>query len=265
MAPIQYIVDANCCEPHGLRCCWIVPDGVRHVTFEVWGGGGGGGSGGRQCNCCDTGEPGLGGAYARKSINVTPGDYYWVCAGNGGMWDEFTTSGRPLGNGCCNGINGGASYVIGVGLTNFCAEGGRGGRGDLSIGCYYWCGCNGYSSGTPGISATAYGYDYHAHSNNYTMGFTQEQSPYHHFKHAGNGAGPYGGGGGWNHSGGAYCTFTTYVGHNPWFPNSSQVESLWHGRIPGGGGAPYHSSHQCNCYNGGKSGTGAPGAVKITY
>lgn len=264
MAPIQYIVDANCCEPYGIRCCWVVPDGVRHVTFEVWGGGGGGGSGGNQCNCCQTGEPGLGGAYARKSVNVTPGDYYWVCAGNGGMAHDHPQSGVPVSN-CCNGISGGASYVIGVGLTNFCSEGGRGGRSDLGVQCYYWCGCNGYSSATPGISATAYGYDYHAHSNGYSMSYTQEESPYHHQKRAGNGAGPYGGGGGWNYSGGAYCAFTTYPGAENWRPSATLTETLWHGRIPGGGGAPYHNSHTCMCYNGAKSGKGAPGAVKITY
>jgi hypothetical protein len=97
------------------------------------------------------------------------------------------------------------------------------------------------------------------------MSYAQEESPYHHQKRAGNGAGPYGGGGGWNYSGGAYCAFTTYNGSNNWFPQATLTETLWHGRIPGGGGAPYHNSHNCSCYNGAKSGKGAPGAVKITY
>lgn len=262
--PIQYILDSNCCEVHGISCCWIVPDGVKHVTFELWGGGGGGGNAGTNCNCCQSGGPGMGGAYARKSINVTPGDYYYVCAGSGGMtYQEGEFTGAPV-NICCNGISGGNSFVIGVGLTNFCAEGGCGGRSDFGINCYSYCGCMFFSSGTPGISATAYGYDYHAHSNGGLMHlYADGGNPYTIKNWGGNGAGPGGGGAGYNHSG-MYNCWGGKMGDNSWGKYIGFPEPMMHGRIPGGGGAGQHFQSGCNC-NPGRSGPGAPGMVKITY
>ena len=57
------------------RMHWAVPTGSRIATFEIWGGGGNGGG----ARCCQQGIPGGSGAYARKTIKVTPGDTYVFC------------------------------------------------------------------------------------------------------------------------------------------------------------------------------------------
>ena len=95
---------------------WKVPSGASLATFEIWGGGGGGAA----AFCCQQGIPGGSGAYAYKSIKVTPGDCYVFC--------------NCLNHHCCNngpqaarvyGKRGGTTSVKGPGLTNFCAEGGN--------------------------------------------------------------------------------------------------------------------------------------------
>lgn len=97
------------------RAHWKVPKGARIATFEIWGGGGNGAG----ARCCQQGIPGGSGAYAYKTIKVTPGDYYIMC--------------NPINKHCCYysennhqcGYRGGKAYVTGNGLTNFCAEGGN--------------------------------------------------------------------------------------------------------------------------------------------
>lgn len=100
----------------GCMCNWCIPSGTLCcVTFEIWGGGGGGAG---AC-CCMQGTPGGSGAYAKKTIVGTSlaGCKYQLCVG-------LTTD---CAINCC-GILGCPTYITGYGLSNFCAEGGYGGR-----------------------------------------------------------------------------------------------------------------------------------------
>lgn len=113
----------------GCSTSWTVPEGVRTITFEAWGGGGAGA--GHCCHgCyCDMASCGSqGGVYARKTIcleagDFAPGDVYSLCMGDGGN----ANSGTGCWTACCDAPRGCASYVTGNGLDNFCAPGGRGG------------------------------------------------------------------------------------------------------------------------------------------
>ena len=108
----QYTPDDN--YGHGCICFWCAPAGTTSITFEIWGGGGGGAG---SC-CCQQGQPGGSGAYARKTVTGTlAGCCYSMCIGN-------ATSCVSV---CC-GYLGCQTYVTGYGLTNFCAEGGFGGK-----------------------------------------------------------------------------------------------------------------------------------------
>ena len=95
-------------------CCWKVPAypgaGTTAITFEVWGAGG---SGAGAC-CCAFGVPGGSGAYAYKTVvGVESGTPYNLFIG------EMTCR-----QSCLCGRDGEKSYVTGIGLTNFCADGG---------------------------------------------------------------------------------------------------------------------------------------------
>jgi hypothetical protein len=110
-----------CGESHG--CCdafnsnyveqWCVPAGTSKVAFHAWGAGGGGAG---AC-CCQQGVPSGAGAYAKKTISVSPGDCYTLCAGA-----------HTCCCSSCEGPRGCQSFVLGNGLSNFCAEGGYGGK-----------------------------------------------------------------------------------------------------------------------------------------
>ena len=98
----------------GCWCCWQINSDMSAVTFEVWGGGGGGAGG---C-CCSWGFPGGAGAYAKKSLDNSTGTYSAEC---------YTFCVAPPS--CCSpvqscGYRGCSSFVLGPGLTNYCAEGG---------------------------------------------------------------------------------------------------------------------------------------------
>lgn len=108
----QYTPDDN--YANGCMCFWCTPTGTTSITFEIWGGGGGGAGG---C-CCQQGQPSGSGAYARKTVTGTLGGCcYQMCIGN--PTDCSAT--------CC-GIIGCNTLITGYGLTNFCAEGGFGGK-----------------------------------------------------------------------------------------------------------------------------------------
>ena len=146
--------DGGCvCQACGVSCSWTVPAGTSRATFEVWSGGGSGG-GGCQCCCCKHSLGGAGGTYAIKSIPVSPGDTYTICAG--GTYRCSAVRQCVGGMGC-------ASYVTGPGLSNFCAQGGcsgwvcegdawgpRTGRACANCGC---CGC-GFHGADFGIMGT---------------------------------------------------------------------------------------------------------------
>jgi hypothetical protein len=59
---------------------FVVPDGVKSMTVELWGGGGGGGA----ANLARPGGGGGGGGYVRASLSVNPGSDFWIYVGAGG-------------------------------------------------------------------------------------------------------------------------------------------------------------------------------------
>lgn len=105
------------------KCCqWTVPDGVTRARFQLWGAGGGSGVGW----CCGGSPFGSTGAYASVIIPVTAGDTYTICSGC--AFCCFALA--------CNyvlaeaRVPGCPSFVIGNGLSNFCANGGQGRMGN---------------------------------------------------------------------------------------------------------------------------------------
>lgn len=116
---------AGCCEQANGKCClWTVPAKASQVTFEIWSGGGAGAGFPAGSLCTNSATSSLGGAggnYASKTISVTPGWQYTVCAG--GSWPCVCARTCNAGMGC-------ASFVVGCNLSNFCANGGQGG---------WWC------------------------------------------------------------------------------------------------------------------------------
>lgn len=117
----------NACTP-GCCCLWTVPTGVRRMTIEMWGAGGSG-HGACSCNRCQVYRGAQGGYYNTKTISVSAGWTYTVCAGG-----VYRCCERD-----CVGCTGCASYVNGCGLSgNFCAHGGYGGLacGNWSRACH---------------------------------------------------------------------------------------------------------------------------------
>lgn len=125
----------------GQCCCWTVPAGISWVIFEVWGGGGDGGGA-----CCCMGHyygPESGG-YSKKQLQVTPGQFFCICAGGSGCCAQ------P----CCGNCGFPSWVLCGSNGTNVvCGEGGCGGcvlcfrsyQGCTGICfgmCRMDCGCN---------------------------------------------------------------------------------------------------------------------------
>lgn len=108
---------------------WEVPAGTTQATFHLWGGGGMG----APSNMCQQGLGGGSSAYAYKTVDVTPGDVYTLCF-NGVerhcCTRTFCADGvtvltdQSIGF-VSRGTRGMKTYVVGPGLTNFCAEGGN--------------------------------------------------------------------------------------------------------------------------------------------
>ena len=138
----QHIFQATCwtCRQQDYQetCCysWIVPTGVTNATFEIWGGGGGGGG----ARCCGYGPPGGAGAYSKKTVSVTAADCYQL----------FLAPATDCSSDAC-GCRGCTTYVVGTGLSNFCAEGGMSGCWTCSptTCCQAVCTC-----GSTGLTAT---------------------------------------------------------------------------------------------------------------
>lgn len=115
----SYCPTFECIGGNG-NCClnFRVPSGAQSAIFEVWGGGG---AGAESC-CCMQGVPGSSGAYARKQLEVNPGDRYCIRVGLATTCSNGTTGCR----GCY-------SCICGVDLNEtdyaveLCAEGGYGG------------------------------------------------------------------------------------------------------------------------------------------
>jgi len=105
---------------YGATCTWTVPSGITRARFQLWGAGGGSGGG-----CCCGGSPfGSTGAYASVIIPVTAGCSYTLCAG-------CAAQNRACSSNATNGrFPGCPSFVTGLGLCNFCANGGQGKLGN---------------------------------------------------------------------------------------------------------------------------------------
>ena len=122
---------------YGMSCIdwWSLPSDVTTVTMEVWGAGGGG-AGSGSCGCV-FGWPGGSGAYAKKTFSGSEaigarGTCYCMCI-------------APAS--CCSptmncGYKGCKSWIIGSGLSNFCADGGDPGKA-----CFCMSGCGGNWTG----------------------------------------------------------------------------------------------------------------------
>lgn len=260
--PILMVYDTTCTSVSGNVCSWVVPAGVTSAVFEVWGGGGGGGGGICTCNCCNATQGGGGGGYAMKTISVTAGQTYTLCAGNAGV-ESTGVFGAPIGWEQ-NGRNGGVSYVTGPNmLANFCATGGIGGQSNFTINCYAHCGCHG---GTAGSGFAAAGGSGQNGDMNYggTPGLVGRGGGGSAWAYAvitmgGNAAGPGGGAGGFL---GFTCCHTCA-------DNGTMGSYNMHGAIPGGGGSGHrlgqtNPGDSCTCTQT-QSGRGGPGLVKVTY
>jgi hypothetical protein len=130
----------GCCCFCGCQTNWTVPEGVKTIKFEAWGGGGAGAGHCCQGCYCDIGScAASGGMYSRKTIcqdkhGFDTGTVYQICLGDGGngssrCWTACCGE-SPTNRGCI-------TYVQGTGLVNFCAIGGRGGYN-----IYCTCQCN---------------------------------------------------------------------------------------------------------------------------
>lgn len=221
---ITSVTNGGCC------CLWTVPSGVNWARFEVWGGGS---TGPGACCCQQPAQSGGAGAYARKTITVTSGDTYRICA-----------AGSTCCTSSCCGVEGFPSYVqteSAATTINLCARGGPPSCGRCFIG-YSGCICIGNTRvestgsfcgedfGLPAISGA---------SNPGTCGF----KTYQHVPQ-----GPYIGGGARTSM--TYCTTlngcASLGGHAVW-PGS------------GGGGAVTGSGASCWGH------WGAGGLVTVTY
>ena len=98
---------------------FTVPEGVRHIMVEIWGGGAGGGGGGPAPENSGGGGGGAGGfgGYTRGVIDVTPGTVLTLTVGAGGAAGNVGEAG---GQGGVSVVSDGASDLI-------LAGGGQGG------------------------------------------------------------------------------------------------------------------------------------------
>jgi hypothetical protein len=244
--PISMFYDTSCANVASHTCNWVVPTGVTGVTFEIWGGGGGGASGNCECDCRVRTGAGGGGGYSTITIPVAPGATYAMTMGNGGVasngYGGPTNSGAGAARGCC----GGTTFITGTGLSNFCAEGGKGGCNDLATNCYS-CACQADFGGL------AYGGSINFKGGFAQMGRIGGNSCWSFFSNGGDAAGPGGGSGGKNM--GSYSSFA--------YGDRCQ-NPLMDGMLPGGGGAGHGCGSECACCTVG-SGRGAPGLIKITW
>lgn len=114
-----------CCFSCGLgnssQLLWCVPRGVTRATFEAWGGGGGAAS---SC-CCAYATPGTSGAYARRTVPVTPGQCFILCVGC--AWGSIEYGDKRGCRGRWSAVCSMNSNSSDPGHVSMCAEGGYGG------------------------------------------------------------------------------------------------------------------------------------------
>lgn len=223
------------CQACGRCCQWTVPSNTSSATFEIWSGGGGA-AGGGCCNCCLNHISGAGGNYAIKTIEVSPGSNYTVCAGGSWPCNKAVTTGTAS-MGC-------RSFVEGPGLDNFCTNGGCGGRtmfgafpDRISSGCAN-CGVCGIYGADFGIMGTVGGV---------------WASGYHHC-----------------HNKGSYTGQAPFVGKVQGIAANGDANCVCgcYNNWPAGGAqsgtSQFYNNDASMCCAGG-AGQGGSGMVKITY
>ena len=222
-------------ETFSTNSTFTVPAGVYQITVEAWAGGGGGG--GRAASGSGGAGGGGGGAYARVTINVTPGEIYNVTVGGGGAGGS---------GGDVAGSAGADSYFYKTGGANLTlAKGGGGGAGGT-----------GGTYGAGGSNSSCIG-DVKYSGGNGAAGTSS--SPY---RSGGGGGGAGNQTTGGNASGTTGGTGGNYGGGNG--ANGLSTNSTGSaGTAPAGGG-----SGACRTSGGGgpyAGGSGAGGEVWITY
>jgi len=140
-------------QPYTSAFQWRAPLGTNFVKIEIWGGGG---SGAGIC-CCMWGFPGGSGAYAyrnlcAKDLGDLSGCPFEFCVAAGSCCTTNGTAPSVGHIGC-------KSYATGVGLCNFCAEGGAPGMTFCALStnccfCYASCGENPMHGGTMDFRGT---------------------------------------------------------------------------------------------------------------
>ena len=104
------------------------PDTSGTAVVEAWGPGG---SGAEMC-CCGFGLPGNSGAYVKKTVVMSPGDYICGCLGQ-----SCGNSSSLCFRGCSEPTM--LRFCIGGSETCVCAEGGRGGITFCSTNSSFYC------------------------------------------------------------------------------------------------------------------------------
>ena len=219
---------------------WTCPAGVTSVQVECWGGGGAGGSAKCFGGMGDYayGAGGAGGAYAFKTVSVTPGLTYTVNVG------ASVASG-----GTASAVNGNPSWFSTT--SSVYAEGGAGGAGIVqtsSLGSQG--GVNGTGSSSSSIGDTKY------------AGGSGKSGYYSSSTRSGGG----GGSGGTSSAGNSATTnsgATAVTGGGAGGSGLNNTEGVGsNGGAPGGGGGGALSKTTTTLMLGG---SGAAGQVKLTY
>ena len=131
------------------------------AKFEIWGAGGFAGG----LVSCGLMPPSGSGAYAYKTIDVSPGDCYYIKVGYSWCCRPPQGGSDTTRNDACGGNQGGTNYhtyVTGNGLTNFCAEAGWGSHANCcNFNSTYFDsdGAKYYTSNCTGTLNTYYGAD----------------------------------------------------------------------------------------------------------
>ncbi len=140
---------------------WTAPEGVDHVTVELWGGSGGGGGAGEsvkngdppECHSGAWGGGGGGGGYLRAVIAVVPGETYIVRVGAGG--DGGVGGGSQIYSNGLPGEGGAATEFAMHGLDGtvlaFAGGGQGGGGGGLDVTEFGQAGAGGAVTRAAGI------------------------------------------------------------------------------------------------------------------
>lgn len=230
---VQWFFGEPCACSTGRCCLWTVPANVRTLQIEAWGSGGSG-HGACSCNRCQHYKGAGGGFYNAVTVTTSAGNEYTVCAAGNGPCCRFE----------CQGCIGCSSYVIGSGLSNFCAIGGDAGiaTGDWTTACNSeWACCiqSGANGGT-------FGFGLHSGTFGYTW-FRYDVGQCHCYRQYTN------------------STSAPLIG-----TQSRQIQGFCWMRcgcwtVPYGNGGQGAMSTYCGTSCCGQGGMGGPGLVKITY